>query len=55
MIILNPENRSVAQPIPGQKVPEVKERAEASEEDKKKALDKNSQRGIQYSDDANSD
>jgi hypothetical protein len=41
-------DRSFAQPLPGKEVREVKEKAEASEEDKSDALTENSQMGVDY-------
>jgi NACalpha-BTF3-like transcription factor len=52
---IDPKNRSVAQPLPGTDIPDVKERAEASEEDKQKALEKHSKLKKQYPDDGKED
>ena len=41
-------NRSVAQPLPESKVDEVKEKVNASEEEKLKALERNSVKGKTY-------
>lgn len=52
---INKRDRSIAQPLPNADIPDVKERAEASEVDKQKALEKNSRMKKPYSDDGKED
>jgi len=45
---VNPQDRAVAQPLPGKQVEEVRERTDASAEDKAEALTKHSKKGKTY-------